>query len=111
MGISRDDIKALVADHLGCAAADLADDENLIQMGLNSIRMMALAGGWRKRGADITFAQLAASPTVESWHGLLSAQGLETPTQAQVAERVVAEDDDAPFPLAAMQHAYWIGRG
>ncbi|QLK92878.1 amino acid adenylation domain-containing protein (plasmid) [Mycobacterium avium subsp. hominissuis] len=110
MGISRDDIKALVADHLGCAVADLADDENLIQMGLNSIRMMALAGGWRKRGADITFAQLAASPTVESWHGLLCAQGLETPTQAQVAERVVAQDDDAPFPLAAMQHAYWIGR-
>lgn len=110
MGISRDDIKALVADHLGCAVADLADDENLIQMGLNSIRMMALAGGWRKRGADITFAQLAASPTVESWHGLLSAQGLETPTEAPVAERVVAQDDDAPFPLAAMQHAYWIGR-
>lgn len=107
--ISRDDIKARVADHLGCAVADLSDDDNLIQMGLNSIRMMALAGGWRKRGADITFAQLAASPTVASWHGLLSADGLEAVEDGPVAEGVVAEDD-TPFPLAAMQHAYWIGR-
>lgn len=105
--ISREEIRATVAAQLDCAAADVADHDDLIQLGLNSIRMMALAGGWRKRGADITFAQLAASPTVESWHDLLIAG------RAAAAEPVAAESaatEDAPFPLATMQHAYWIGR-
>ncbi|GAB3023997.1 non-ribosomal peptide synthetase [Mycobacterium bourgelatii] len=109
--ISKDQIRATVAAEIGCAAVDVADHDDLIQLGLNSIRMMALAGGWRKRGAAITFAELAASPTVESWYGLLSA-GPEVaatePTEATGETDLVAEED--PFPLATMQHAYWIGR-
>ncbi|ORV14029.1 non-ribosomal peptide synthetase [Mycobacterium celatum] len=105
--ISRDEIRATVAAQLDCAAADVADHDDLIQLGLNSIRMMALAGGWRKRGADITFAQLAANPTVESWHGLL-VEGAAGAAQPVPDEPVAPED--TPFPLATMQHAYWIGR-
>ena len=112
--IGRDEIRETVAAQLGCPAADVADHDDLIQLGLNSIRMMALAGGWRKRGANITFAELAASPTVDSWHGLLSTD--ENPSTAEplaakptepVADPVA---EQAPFPLATMQHAYWIGR-
>ena len=94
---------------------EVADHDDLIQLGLNSIRMMALAGGWRKHGAGITFAELAASPTVESWHGLLCAGEAEEMPSA--ADRAGAEQpnrepvaEEAPFPLATMQHAYWIGR-
>lgn len=108
--ISRDEIKAVIAAQLGCPTADVADHDDLIQLGLNSIRMMALAGGWRKRGAAITFAELAAAPTVNSWHGLLSAGHAATtpaPTAEPVDETVAV---DEPFPLAPMQHAYWIGR-
>ncbi|GBE64978.1 putative phenyloxazoline synthase MbtB [Mycobacterium sp. MFM001] len=105
--ISREEIRATVAAQLECAAADVADHDDLIQLGLNSIRMMALAGGWRKRGADITFAQLAANPTVESWHGLL-VDGTATTAEPVPDEPVAPED--APFPMATMQHAYWIGR-
>lgn len=105
--ISRDEIRATVAAQLDCAAADVADHDDLIQLGLNSIRMMALAGGWRKRGADITFAQLAANPTVESWHDLL-VEGMAGAAQPVPDQPVVPQD--APFPLATMQHAYWIGR-
>ncbi|OBI40791.1 non-ribosomal peptide synthetase [Mycobacterium kyorinense] len=107
--ITRDEIRATVAAQLECPTADIADGDDLIQLGLNSIRMMALAGGWRKRGTDITFAQLAASPTVESWHALLGVD--ETGSAAEpVAVDAAAGDENAPFPLAAMQHAYWIGR-
>lgn len=106
--ISRDEIRATVAAQLGCPAADVADDDDLIQLGLNSIRIMALAGGWRKRGVDITFAELAARPTVESWHDLL-VDGTVAAAQS-VPDEPAAPDDDAPFPLATMQHAYWIGR-
>ncbi|EUA87671.1 phosphopantetheine attachment site family protein [Mycobacterium ulcerans str. Harvey] len=74
--ISRDEIRAAIAAQLDCPAADVADDDDLIQLGLNSIRMMSMAGRWRKRGADITFAQLAATATVQSWHELLNADQL-----------------------------------
>ena len=84
--ISRDEIRATIAAQLECPAADVADDDDLIQLGLNSIRMMALAGGWRKRGSSITFAQLAATPTIDSWYGLL---GADKSTDA--AEQLAAE--------------------
>jgi mycobactin phenyloxazoline synthetase len=70
--ISRNEIRATVADHIGCWAAAVGDHDNLINLGLNSIRVMALAENWRKRGSDITFAQLADTPTVDAWYVLLS---------------------------------------
>ena len=114
--IGRDEIRATVAAELGCPADSVADDDDLIQLGLNSIRMMALAGGWRKRGAGITFAELAASPTVDSWHDLLcgddadEGQSAATSVVTEPARPVAAAAEESPFPLAPMQHAYWIGR-
>jgi mycobactin phenyloxazoline synthetase len=114
MRMSRDEIRATIAAQLGVPVTDITDHGDLIQMGLNSIRMMALAGGWRKRGAKVTFAELAASPTIDSWHGLLSANEIRSAAEPIVDRPTepVAEPvfEDAPFPLAAMQHAYWIGR-
>jgi mycobactin phenyloxazoline synthetase len=110
MAFSKDEIRAAVAAQLGTPAADIADHDDLIQMGLNSIRMMALAGGWRKRGSAITFADLAGSPTIGSWHALLG--GPEQPVTPVIDEPPQPDRtlEEAPFPLAAMQHAYWIGR-
>ncbi len=111
MEFSRDEIRAAVAAQLGSAATEIADTDDLIQMGLNSMRMMALAGGWRKRGSGITFADLAGSPTIESWHALLGGDEISSPA---TPDDLPAEKDraleSAPFPLATMQHAYWIGR-
>lgn len=108
--ISKGEIRATVADQLGCRTEDVADDDDLIQLGLNSIRMMALAGGWRRRGADITFAQLAARPTIDSWYGLLTAAELGSAAASPPPAPSGPVAEDAPFPLATMQHAYWIGR-
>jgi mycobactin phenyloxazoline synthetase len=114
--IGRDEIRATVAAELGCPAGNVADHDDLIQLGLNSIRMMALAGGWRKRGAGITFAELAASPTVDSWHDLLCGDDADEAHNAagsvvtEPAQPVASAGEESPFPLAPMQHAYWIGR-
>ncbi|MCV7353266.1 non-ribosomal peptide synthetase [Mycobacterium parmense] len=112
--ITRDEIRAAVADQLGCAEGEVADHDDLIQLGLSSIRMMALAGGWRKRGADITFAQLAATPTVDSWYGLLTpgeaGNGEAAVAQPSAASAGASPAEEEPFGLATMQHAYWIGR-
>ncbi|MEU7138895.1 amino acid adenylation domain-containing protein [Nocardia sp. NPDC046473] len=113
-GITRADIRAAIAGHLDVPADSIDDGADLIQLGLDSIRTMKLAGGWRKRGVDVNFAKLAAHPTVDSWHQLLG--GATEPAETPVAEDASttnaqpSSDDDAPFPLAPMQHAYWIGR-
>lgn len=60
--ISKDQIRATVAAEIGCAAVDVADHDDLIQLGLNSIRMMALAGGWRKRGRPSRLPNLRPAP-------------------------------------------------
>ena len=48
------------------------DDENLIDYGLDSVRMMALAARWRKVHGDIDFVVLAKNPTIDAWWALLS---------------------------------------
>lgn len=48
------------------------DDENLIDYGLDSVRMMALAARWRKVHSDIDFVMLAKNPTLDAWWALLS---------------------------------------
>ncbi|UGT53221.1 non-ribosomal peptide synthetase [Nocardia asteroides] len=71
-GIDRAEIRAAIARQLDLDLADLTDATDLIQLGLDSIRTMKLAGGWRKRGIAVNFALLAAHPTVDAWHALLN---------------------------------------
>ncbi|WP_168702841.1 non-ribosomal peptide synthetase [Gordonia paraffinivorans] len=101
------DIRAEVAAALGVAPESLDADTDLIAQGLDSLRMMRLAGGWRKRGIDIDFARLAAAPTLSAWSEML---GSGAPAAAARSVDPTAVDPTAPFPLAPMQHAYWIGR-
>ncbi|NMJ16079.1 isochorismatase, partial [Salmonella enterica subsp. enterica serovar Anatum] len=48
------------------------DDENLIDYGLDSVRIMGLAARWRKVHGDIDFVMLAKNPTIDAWWALLS---------------------------------------
>ncbi|WP_068272672.1 non-ribosomal peptide synthetase [Aldersonia kunmingensis] len=112
--ISKTEIREQVAELLAQPVDDIGDADDLISLGLDSIRMMKLAGRWRKRGFDINFAQLAAEPNIESWIAALGAEedAAAEPTPEPVGAE--SETDPAaefePFPLAPMQHAYWIGR-
>jgi mycobactin phenyloxazoline synthetase len=100
-------IRTEVADLLGISADAVDPSVNLINQGLDSIRMMALAGRWRRQGIAIDFAALAATPTVEAWSTLLSSSPLVQGADKQPAPRPHA---DEAFPLAPMQHALWVGR-
>ncbi|MDA3662296.1 amino acid adenylation domain-containing protein [Mycobacterium xenopi] len=107
---TREAIRAEVAELLGISPQVLDPGSNLIGQGLDSIRMMALSGRWRRRGVDVDFAALAATPTIEAWSQLVSAalQGAGAPA----ADDPVIPQPDTPdvFPLAPMQHAIWVGR-
>ncbi|MEU5364173.1 condensation domain-containing protein [Streptomyces sp. NPDC005925] len=107
--LSRQDIRNAVAGLLAVDAESISDADNLIRHGMDSIRMMRLAGGWRRAGADVTFQKLAENPTVQHWHELLTTDSApQTPEVEPVRHRVEA---GAPFALTPVQRAYWIGRG
>ncbi|KDF00236.1 peptide synthetase [Mycolicibacterium aromaticivorans JS19b1 = JCM 16368] len=94
-----------IAEVLGVDHTDIDPDGDLIAQGLDSIRMMTLAGRWRRAGFDVDFARLAAAPSVRAWAELLTTADPANPLPAQ-PQPAVGE----PFPLAPMQHAMWVGR-
>ena len=68
---SQSELRALILPLLDESDEPL-DDENLIDYGLDSVRMMALAARWRKVHGDIDFVMLAKNPTLDAWWALLS---------------------------------------
>ncbi|MFF2541827.1 phosphopantetheine-binding protein [Kitasatospora sp. NPDC058063] len=72
-GFTVERIRAEVADLLGEDPAEIPLDENLVDWGLDSIRLMTLAGRWQEAGAEVAFVQLAERPAIEAWAELLGA--------------------------------------
>ncbi|MEU3550310.1 amino acid adenylation domain-containing protein [Streptomyces longwoodensis] len=110
-------IREALSEVLGLPPEAVPETDNLISQGLDSIRIMALAGRWRSAGVEVDYAELAKEPTVEAWTHLLA----ERLPLAPVSERgrcpsgsltpaADAQDGSAPFPLTPVQQAYWIGR-
>ena len=50
-------------------------DANLLDYGLDSIQVMTLLSEWRERGLELTFTDLARTPTLNGWWALIQAQG------------------------------------
>ncbi|WP_414689000.1 amino acid adenylation domain-containing protein [Mycobacterium sp.] len=100
-------MRAEVAELLGVSADAVDPGGNLIGQGLDSIRMMSLAGRWRRRGIDVDFAALSAEPTIKAWSLLVGSRHDAADVGAPAAP--TGAPDDA-FPLAPMQHAMWVGR-
>ena len=68
---SKEALRALVLPLLD-ESDEPFDDDNLIDYGLDSVRMMALAARWRKAHGDIGFVMLAKNPSIDAWWALLS---------------------------------------
>ncbi|MET9594407.1 phosphopantetheine-binding protein [Streptomyces sp. NPDC006516] len=72
MALTLELIRQDVADALGEDPEDIPLDENLLDYGLDSVRIMALLGRWRRdHGVEADFADLAEQPAVEAWAPLL----------------------------------------
>ncbi|MEU6477528.1 phosphopantetheine-binding protein [Streptomyces sp. NPDC047017] len=72
MALTLEQIRADVADCLGEDPADIPEDENLVDYGLDSVRIMALLERWRRdHGVTADFADLAEQPAVKPWAVLL----------------------------------------
>jgi aryl carrier-like protein len=72
MALTVERIRNDVADCLGEKPADIPVDENLVDYGLDSVRIMALLEGWRREhDVKADFADLAEQPAIEAWAPLL----------------------------------------
>ncbi|MCZ9347095.1 condensation domain-containing protein, partial [Streptomyces sp. TRM76130] len=90
------------------------DDVNLFELGLQSMQLMVLTNKLNRAGARVDFRRLSAEPRLSAWYQLLAdvAGGAPAPEPAdRRPARDVVLDTEEPFPLTAVQQAYWIGRG
>ncbi|MFP1733298.1 isochorismatase family protein [Lonsdalea quercina] len=71
-GYSREQLRAELLPLLDEGSEDLEDDENLLDYGLDSVRIMSLVARWRQAGHDLDFVALVKNPTIAHWLHLLT---------------------------------------
>lgn len=114
-------IRALVAAALDVAPESIGDGDDLVSLGMHSMKLMQLSAKWRKQGYEVRSSALALEPTLAAWTALLLAGRVQdtTAVAAGNASAVAAPADlggtesgtpGDEFGLATMQHAYWMGR-
>lgn len=64
--------RAQIAEMAGIDPADIGDDDNLMDLGLDSIRAMRLAQRWIAAGIAVDFSELAEVPTFAHWWSVLA---------------------------------------
>ncbi|MBY8880278.1 phosphopantetheine-binding protein [Actinacidiphila acidipaludis] len=96
--VTTDEVRGAVAAVLRVAPSLIGDDTNLVDLGLDSLRMMRLTGRWRRGGRKADFHVLTAEPTVRAWARHLNDQAVTTtaaplPGSAPLPAPGPAEDD------------------
>lgn len=68
----RSDIVSVLPESPG----EIGDEENLLDLGLDSVRIMMLAHRWSEaRGRPVEFAVLAEEPVLAAWWRYLTNEG------------------------------------
>ena len=67
----KQQIKELIPFH----QEDISEDENLLELGLDSISIMQLVSQWRSQGSNVTCNSLIKQPSLLAWHALLKKRG------------------------------------
>ncbi|MFD4898323.1 phosphopantetheine-binding protein [Streptomyces sp. NPDC058411] len=71
--LSGERIRADVAELIGCDPTEIEPEENLTDLGLDSVRTMVLIDRWRAAGAaSLEYADLAEQPELAHWTELLT---------------------------------------
>jgi aryl carrier-like protein len=72
-------MRADVAGMLGEAPEAIGDDDNLIDLGLDSMRVLGLVLAWSNTGIALEFSHLAEHATLAGWWGVV--QRLQASTE------------------------------
>ncbi|MFJ8090383.1 amino acid adenylation domain-containing protein [Lysinibacillus sp. NPDC095746] len=104
---------ALEVNHLLGIQKEIHEDQNLLELGLNSLQVMKLVGKLKKVGVTITFKELISEPYLSAWNKLINRDYVYTINNDN---ELLKNQDEAvanmykPFPLTDVQYAYWVGR-
>jgi bifunctional isochorismate lyase/aryl carrier protein len=71
--VNREQMRHEVAEQMGLEPPEVADDDNLIALGMESIAIMTLVNRWRRLGLDVSFTELVEHPTFAGWWAHVSA--------------------------------------
>lgn len=71
--ITYEQMRADVAAALDMAPEDLTPEDNLYDLGLDSMRLMGLVMEWQEQGADLDFGLLMESQTIGAWWAAVGA--------------------------------------
>ena len=69
--ISREWLTQEVLQCIDEDSGDLDADDNLIDYGLDSVRVMGLIAKWEKLGVKVQFEELARAPSINGWWDLI----------------------------------------
>lgn len=69
--LTRERIRNDIAEVLEIPVADVDDTANLLDEGLDSVRVMTLLERWRESGAQVDLVDLVSDPTVDAWAEIL----------------------------------------
>ena len=70
------------------------DDDNLIELGLDSLKIMRMVNKWRRAGSMVTFADLIEAPRLRDWWSLLQKNNTEFSVVSEVAAEIEAHGDE-----------------
>ncbi|WP_280402915.1 non-ribosomal peptide synthetase, partial [Nocardia carnea] len=107
-GVDR--LRREISARTGVPVDDLTDDADLLGLGIDSVTVMRISGLMRKAGWRVEFRDLVRNPTLGAWRKLLDAGEIRAVAPHDTAGKQVVTDLAEPFPLAVMQHAFWVGR-
>ncbi|WKX14105.1 non-ribosomal peptide synthetase [Streptomyces sp. NL15-2K] len=102
------EVRQRICELTGLPSDEVTDEVDLFALGMDSIFVIRMAGILRRHGVRVSYGDLADKPTPAAWWALI--QQRRGDGTATAVARPVHVDESAPFPLAAMQHAFWIGR-
>ncbi|AGX42688.1 non-ribosomal peptide synthetase [Clostridium saccharobutylicum] len=83
------------------------ENENLLKLGLNSLKVMRLVNQWRRKGIRVSYGELMENPTLNNWWNIIVTKSEKVETIKEVQHHL---EIFKPFPLTDVQYAYKIGR-
>ncbi|CDL86084.1 non-ribosomal peptide synthetase [Xenorhabdus cabanillasii] len=108
--LSPDSLRQLISGLFNQKNNLVGDNDDLIRNGLDSMQIMALLNQFRRQGYRVTLRELYQNPTLHTWSQLLQRHAPVSQTVSQDTTPLPQIADAGPFPLTAVQHAYFVGR-